>query len=461
MTQYVPVPSGHPGCSLVLSDLDARRHRLRQELASKIRNGAAADALATCWQEHDAAVAEIGAVYSTFNAIHYSCVTALSVVQLQISEHINRALNDGDHHLGMAVRGVCALESMLPRLHLMATMAPDDALRTLTAVADPVLELKRTLTQGSLEACGAVSNAEHELSDAWRTHAFGTREKLGGHARLSIPGTMRSRLQVLADPRTTVPPGSTFAESAWRQISTTPLGMRLGSLARYGNPEYVGRLLLAEQLILDAPCSLLNASVHGRLRSSLVSQPNAAMPTDGHVPVLELIYATCTHEPNSEADISDAVGQYSSDGLLAAIKARVDQFDAGVLATRDERNNFAVPHINSFFALASALFFMAKLIDADALPTHEVACSYREGQQQFCAIMRCLVGLRKREPVMALAARLLFWLRYAERGEANAGQFWRYRLRTARLLRDVSAFVGARGLWSGTSWTLNLSVVSE
>lgn len=461
MTQFVPMPSGHPSCSLVLSELDMRHHALRQDLATMIRTGAVADVLTQRWQEYDAAVAEIGAVYTTMDAIQESSVAALATIQTQISEYTNRALGESDHALSIAVSKVAQLEGLMPRVHTLATMGPDDVMRTITMIATPLAELATAMLQCGRELSGAVANADHAISEAWRMHAFPTSQKLAAHARFAVPSTMRTRLQLLADPHTAVPAGSSYAESAWAQLSGMPLGIRLGSLARYGNPDHVGNRLLLEQLMLSAPNSLLNAAVHARLRSSLVAQPNASMPPDGQVPLLGIMYAVWFSNERVCPDLSDAISEYSSERLVSAIRTRVDQFDSEGLLTRDERANPTLPYIGAFFEMAELFVLMGKRLDVESLPSFDASRSLNASQRQFCAIMRCLTSLRARDSVLFVAARLFFWVRYSERVDANSAQFWRYRIRRKRLMCDVSAFIGTRSMWGSSCWTVSVPMVGK
>lgn len=460
MTSFVPPVSGHCDSTLVLPTVDARLMAARTAFMTAVRTGATADHITACTTQYDECVREAATVYRVLGAVNEAGMAALGGVCIAMSEYTHRVLNDHDSALSLAVARIGQLESVLPRLCSAARLAPADILSATTATVDALVAFRACAFQIGRELANCAHNCAHPLADAWRLHAFPTAEKLAEHVPFSLPMSMRRRMVELTDYHPARFADSACAEAGWKHLATTPVGVRLGALARYGVPDHAGHLLLLEQLLLDQRVSLLTEPTHTRLRMALDTQPNASMPSDQRVPLLALLYAQCSRQPGSEQDLAAAVDAFSSEQLCDAVRRRVDQFDAG-LCTRAEQRAGPLHHINGFFALAAVLFFIARRISADALPSAEASCALSPGRRQFCAIMRCLIEMSADERRMGMAAQLLFWVRYAERGDADADRFWNYSLRRGRLLHDVGAFVGTTGLWKGTSWTLNLSMLSE
>lgn len=459
-SRYVPRPSEtHYTCQLPSVD---NLHLVgREQFALAIRT-AGADKLNHAWTTYDRLAADAKLVHHCMDAVVSAIRRDIDSARPVLSDFVQRLLNESQNELTVACSSLGKCEPQFAELVAPTNTTTCAAkIAALKKICDAMAEVARTTRVASQHLTIAITESTTETASGLREHGFKTQAALSVHQCGAIPIPLRDYLVVTAGRKWPVPRDCAMLEAAWQDLNRSPIGVRLGFMARYSCPQQPhDGILLLEQMLIEPRFSLFDESTHHRLSCMLLDQPSASLPdTKRPVPLLALIYSLRVHRPGAEDDLTRAiVTDKSHADMMEVVKRRLANLMTG-LVPDDEKNDQTVPHVNTFLGLASVLYHLSReipTIDDSQTPSG----GWTEAQRSLWMAMRCLQ--QTKEAALPIACRLLFWLRYVDRPQGvSPGEFWRRSLNVARFLGDLSAFSTGGSIWSASKWKFDVTDMNK
>lgn len=383
-------------------------------------------------------------------------------------------LSDVNHPLGKAHRQCARIEmAMTTVFHavFVESKRPSTQIEGIVqSVCVVYTEMLSTLEAEGVEFATVVSISPPSqcrlapFASAWIDHGFDSSEKFLAHPIGVIPQTMRNHLLRTCCPMLRA--DSATMECMWRYVCTTPLGRRLGMLARYSTRGDAAHLrgvycgLLVEQMMMPAKNSLLSEDVHTQLIDNIERVPCATLGLDKKIPVVVMlnhvqmsfhddVFVKLIHEHNYE---------YFSTWLTSVL----DLFSprTGVLTAREcdamATSGLAMPE--TLIMLAEVLYRLANALSVD--PWTTLATQTRivsRNTCQFVAMIAWLWRFRSTPTHARLLASMFFWYRYVVRGDHEPHEYWKWTLSRDLFLTDMKAFSVSSGWVSETQWMFDIT----
>lgn len=448
-SRFVPDARVSPSAVFQLPPVDAAvgRHRVALEEA---RRSGDPGTLADAYGRYDNAVFEARVVYEVMQNIFAVTQRDVAAVRSVLSAWMHRQLDDADTPLSARCMAVTRCEAHLASLSAAPTH------ESLCAVAVALADLGSCLAVTSAQMIKVIVDASGDVATAWREQGFASRAALRAHRAGTIPLRLRTRL-VGSLGQWRIDADAPLLDEAWSHFNKTTVGLHLGMCARYACPEWPGDKpsTALEQLIIEPQYSLFDATVTQRLAPLLHQQPNASLPpTCGPVPLLALLFAAQQATPPSVVrNLHAPIREWNWQALHDGVRQHCTMFGGDSLVPAEERAAQTVPNVNTALQLAHVFWLLAQQIASfeDTAPS----TGWTDWQQSLWhwmrALRQCATGHKS---CGSLAASLMFWMRYTQRGSATK-HFWQRTLLTRRLLGDLRAFSAPKSLWSATTWTFD------
>lgn len=454
ITRFVPRPRAPIDCQISLPPLDDALLVARESLSAAIHSNNT-QTIEIAFTNYETIATEVTNVYRTMDLMQIEIQQAVDAVCLIINEYMNRMLNDADQKITKACRSI---ESCEASLALFATIPQDHSVthvQQIEGVCEALINFVTTMATTNAELASAITNAESVCSLAWRQHAYTTSTKLRSHRHGEIPATMRTQLMATIGRGWSIRPQSSLADVAWNYFNQTPLGVKLGMLARYSCDH---SQLMLEQLLVEQKYSLFDERIYRRLTQMLYEKPNSSLVTHLRIPLLALAYSLRLRTNESDQDFVESISRRSISSLYTIINKRCDVFLPNSVITEDESKNFRIPHTVAFFSMSDLFVKLAHEIEIDG--TSRLKCT-TDTQRSLYDMMRCLVFFKNHESKLLLASRLWFWSRYANREGADEMQFWKWSLKKDRLKKDLFSFYVESSFLGGSHWRFSPDCISQ
>ena len=451
---YVPTDKGHPACSIVLASVDDSIGKARLQLASALGE-TDASALADAWRRYDACVVEADAVYRCLDAIAAALEADLAPARDTTSGYINHVLGVKDHALTLALSSLAQCGAPLcvlaaPQRNSLSVVA--EAARS---VAAALADVMREVRAHGPQFVKPFSASERVCAQSWRDHGFQTAASYDAQPVGRIPPSTERHLIETVGMRWITHRGSCLMTVGWRNLNARPVGVRLGMAARYtGANQNLTAVMLFEQVLIAAHRSLFDDQLYHRLTVQLNDMPNAQLPADAQVPLVAIMYSVRTHTADSESDLTAVFdGVPSTDALRRAVDVRLNALGGRV--STDEECQCVVPSINFFLGLSVVWYAMAEKMTLDADTMDRASHGWSEERRSLYFILRALVDMRGNKQELKLIVRVLWWMRYARRGNASERAFWTWTIDRARMMRDLAALSGSNTFFGGATWSFS------
>lgn len=456
---YVPAERGHSSTELILCSVDDALHDARRRLSQAFRDQSGnPQVIEQAWTQHDQIVIERNATYLCLGRINETLSQDIAPLIVLISEYIAQLINTSDTPIAVAFARIGNCEQQVstvvqPARHEYAVFHA-----SLTAVSEATIALMAQLHRQAAEFVKPALESQRMSADAWRSYGMKSAAALLAHRTGEITPGAQDRLIDLIAPTLHDHRGSAVMKAGWDHLGETPTGVRLGMLLRYMSlDQMLAPSFIYEQLMLPASHSLLDQSIHRRLNCILYEKPNAQTPVVSRLPLLLIAYSVRAHRPGAEADIQAAVRVSASpEQLRACLLTRLDRMRATGLQTEDEHTDGRLRHVNTFLGMSSVWYELAQCMDAQKLAAQEQSlASSSESHRSLYFAIRALVQMRdeQKEQQMMIATRVLWWSRYARKGNANEKEWWRWTPNRDRMLGDLNAFVVEGGWMGARRWT--------